>query len=480
MIRSLGGTLILLAVAPAVLGQAPTPLALHPAPAPSPSLKYRLLPERREQVPGNAAALYYRTLAMFFENTFLLKDLREDHWDAWLAVPLKDLPVKEAGEKVGITRNFLKEIGVATHCRQCDWQLEERPEGMSLMLPDLTGFRRFGIVLAVRARVEIREKRLPDALQTIQMGYTMAHHLGEGPTLAHVLTAAGIVQMMNDRLEELVEQPGAPNLYWTLTALPRPFFDPRGAFEEEGTVLERTWPWLKRLEVGPMTPSQLKSVQGEIRKTLDYYGIRPSDPKQGLDRDWSQTSVFPEAKKALLTWGTTADQVEAMPAFQVVAIYAYRDTRQTWEELAKWSHVAGAWREAGYKEAVQKHRDALAQLDRLFFHGLLRTLEVNTPLSLQKSEAPLPLEQVEASIGRTDRRIAALRCIEALRMYAAHQEGRLPATLKEITEVPIPDDPVTSKPFGYTLTSDKAKLSAPAGDNPALLPRLVYEIELAK
>src|SRR3546814_11331112 len=47
---------------------------------------------------------------------------------------------------------------------------------------------------------------------------------------------------------------------------------------------------------------------------------------------------------------------------------------------------------------------------------------------------------------RADRAIAELRCIEALRMYAA-SHGRWPKTLGEIKDVPVPNDPVTGEPF---------------------------------
>jgi hypothetical protein len=48
-----------------------------------------------------------------------------------------------------------------------------------------------------------------------------------------------------------------------------------------------------------------------------------------------------------------------------------------------------------------------------------------------------------------DRRIAALRVIEAIRLYAASNEGNPPEQLNQITEVPVPDDPATGKPFEY-------------------------------
>jgi hypothetical protein len=60
-----------------------------------------------------------------------------------------------------------------------------------------------------------------------------------------------------------------------------------------------------------------------------------------------------------------------------------------------------------------------------------------------------------------DRRVAALRCVEAVRLHAASHGGKLPESLSQITEVPVPDDPATGKPFEYALDGAAAVLKAP-------------------
>ena len=50
-----------------------------------------------------------------------------------------------------------------------------------------------------------------------------------------------------------------------------------------------------------------------------------------------------------------------------------------------------------------------------------------------------------------------LRHVEALRLYAADHDNRLPATLAEIA-VPLPADPFTGKPFGYKADDGTAHL----------------------
>ena len=63
----------------------------------------------------------------------------------------------------------------------------------------------------------------------------------------------GIANLMTDQLETLLQQPGAPNLYWSLTVLPEPFADLRPALYEETLWLDNMFPWLKKIEATPMS-----------------------------------------------------------------------------------------------------------------------------------------------------------------------------------------------------------------------------------
>ena len=78
-----------------------------------------------------------------------------------------------------------------------------------------------------------------------------------------------------------------------------------------------------------------------------------------------------------------------------------------------------------------------------------------------------------------DQRIALLRHVEALRLYAAEHGGTLPRSLSEVP-VPLPDDPLTGKPFRYELAGDTAHLRGqpPAGEEANADFNLHYEVTL--
>ena len=83
---------------------------------------------------------------------------------------------------------------------------------------------------------------------------------------------------------------------------------------------------------------------------------------------------------------------------------------------------------------------------------------------------------------RVQRQLNALRCLEAIRLYAAEHKGQLPATLAEIKDVSVPMCPVTGRPFLYHRTGDSsATLTAPPARKLApSIPPLSYELTLRR
>jgi hypothetical protein len=372
--------------------------------------------------------------------------------------------------KLALGRNMFHEIELAARCRRCDWQLEGRPEGFGLLLPEVQGFRSVGSMIASRARYHIARGNWEEALRSFRAGFGLARDLGRGPTFIHILVGVAIGNVMCKQLEELVQRPEAPNLYWALALLPRPFGDMRVALREERFMLERMFPMLKHLEEGPMNNAQVQAELLRLRARLDNFGVRRPTRAEQLAVAALISNAHAESKRALVAQGFDEKALDAMPIVQVVALKAYRQYRDAYDEALKWAYVPGGFRHPGYKEAAKKCDDALRRLDTLFASGLLR--------GLGGSGFPA-IDKVYAAIDRLDRRLAALRCVEAVRLYAA-AKGRLPAALADVTQVPAPPDPVSDKPFEYKVSGNVATLAAPLppGAKPSTLLLFTYEISL--
>jgi tetratricopeptide (TPR) repeat protein len=87
-------------------------------------------------------------------------------------------------------------------------------------------------------------------------------------------------------------------------------------------------------------------------------------------------------------------------------------------------------------------------------------------------------EKIRPQMNRSNRHVVALQCIEAIRLYTAIHNGKFPNELSDITQVPVPVDPVTQKPLVYQRTGSKAFLEAPAAKGTADKYTFRYELSL--
>ncbi len=230
----------------------PRELTLSPAPAPVPSLKYRLLPSWADLNPGDAAPIYLR-IRNFEESKKPGEGLEPSwnqisaNWKQWMNVPLDQFPVADARKFVGLWSRQLDQIGFGAHRKTCDWNYtlpEQRLDRIDVVLSDATAMRQWARLLAIKARLEIAERKYDEAIHTIETGMAFARHIAEGPFLINGLVGMAGAYVMLPEVEELIAQPGAPNLYWALTALPSPLIDIRHELETERTLCENLIPEL--------------------------------------------------------------------------------------------------------------------------------------------------------------------------------------------------------------------------------------------
>lgn len=91
---------------------------------------------------------------------------------------------------------------------------------------------------------------------------------------------------------------------------------------------------------------------------------------------------------------------------------------------------------------------------------------------------PETAQKVNPITNRMERQLAALQCIEALRLYAGSHDGKFPEKLSDITEIKVPDDPVTKKPFSYNHIGSEAVLEIQATEDSEGRDAIRYELKL--
>jgi hypothetical protein len=426
------------------------PLILHPAAAPSPALKCALLPEVRDTIPGNAV-VHYRQAVKNMKQDLPPRGDWEPTVDQWLAAPLKDLPREEVGKFLKQCETTFREAEAGARSENCDWGLTERLRkmGISTLLPDVHEMRAVAVLLQLRIRYELATGHTDKAVGTLRVGFALARHVADQPSLICALVGVAVARLMENRLEELIQQSDAPNLYWSLTDLPRPFIDMRRPMQGERVVVYGTFPGMAEaaadLNAKPFTPEQVEKAISMLRFLKD-----PNNDVQRLTNDAAmalQVAAHHEAaKKILINQGRPKELVDAMPHFQVALLVALQQYDEWFDESLKWRNLP-FWESQAEMTKAAKRIDAMRD-DR------------NSPaLGIARLLLPAVQKILSASV-RIDRRIAALRCVEAVRLYAAAHDGKLPSSLGAIKDAPTPLDPVTGKAFDYHVVGDRAFLTS--------------------
>jgi hypothetical protein len=174
-------------------------------------------------------------------------------------------------------------------------------------------------------------------------------------------------------------------------------------------------------------------------------------------------AVYPRARQSLIDQGSTEESVNALPVAQVIADYVGDAYAQQRDNMFKWFALPYYQARAGLDQAMKELEAGVAE----------------DPAAHFISRMLLPaLGRVAQRFAQLDRRLAALRGVEAVRIHAASHKGELPSMLDEIKEVPIPSDPMSGHAFGYRQQGNSAALEAPLDlERPAELS-VIYEITL--
>jgi hypothetical protein len=431
-------------------------LTVQPAAAPRPALRFLLLPELKEMNPGNPIHNYLKCF-MEQQNFFFDKE-SESRRDKMLTMPLKELPAKELQDYGGAA---LTQADWAARLDKPDWQilLKVKTDGIGLLLPDVQQLRRLAQALKVRFRAEVALGRYDDAIRTAKTMFAMSRHMGEHPTLIGDLVGIAIAYVAIGPLEEMLEQPGSPNLYWALTNLPKPLISLDSGMRGERIFIEAEFSDLN--SSAPMSEDQLKKLIAHIDKVRDVEG--GDAPKKHVPtRAWLDARVKDEklvsaARRRLVEVGHPEERLLSFPADQVILLDEMREYEVRRDELMK-----------------------LMNLPTWQVEALGSQFKVNEDGALFGGFVPALLK-VNRAQGRLEQRVALLRHVEALRLYAAAHDGKLPEKLADCP-VPLPDDPFTGKPFRYEVDGPTAHLrgTPPPGMEKEPAFNVHYELTIQK
>jgi hypothetical protein len=423
--------------------------------APKPALRYRLLPELREMNPGNPIQHYLK--CMMEHKRFFFSEGAFQHREKLLAMPLKELPAHDLDD---YGRYALSQADWAARLDAPDWQilLKLKADGIELLLPEVQQIRSLARALAVRLRAEIAQARFDDATRTMKTMFAIARHLGGHPTLIGNLVGMAIASLAMTPLEEMLEQPGCPNLYWALTNLPNPMIPLDKGMEGERVMHE--WVFRDLNESAPMSKDRLDQFIADTNRLLELAQESPKKPgiREWLDARTKDVVIVSAACKRLMEKGFPEERLRRFPADQVILMDEKRELEERYDDDVK---------TIGFPYWQVK--------------ALVPPASVKKPPAIFADALVPALRNVREAQGRTDQRIGLLRHVEALRLHAAEHNGALPAKLSDVA-VPLPVDPFTGKPFRYEVMGNTAHLrgTPPSGMEKVPAYNIHYEVILQK
>jgi hypothetical protein len=416
-------------------------MTVEPAAAPKPALKYQLLPEVRELKPGNSTQWYLRCFmeqrTFFFNKEIVAERARQR------TMPLKQLPKDQLRNYGG---HALTQADYGARLDTVDWQALDRvqSEGTDMRVPELRAFRELGVALQLRFRGEIARGDYDDAIRTAKTMLGFARHLGEYPSLAGARLGQDIAEMALESLTEMVQEPNCPNLYWALTDLPCPIVDLRKGSQGDRVMADTELRTLRDDAVLPDADVDelMSRVSGRIGFAREQVGKPPRNIRAELTARAKDVDAVRAARKRLTDAGLVkADGLSPLHAILLDEKREFELQRDEELKLLGLKHweidpKAGATGGGAGEPTGSPPKSAGLFADLLPAVGAARR-----------------------AAGQLEQRVALLRHVEAIRMYAATHGGKVPGKLAEV-EVPLPVDPLTGKVFGYTPEGSAAVLTA--------------------
>jgi hypothetical protein len=307
---------------------------------------------------------------------------------------------------------------------------------------------------------------LADALRDFQTILAMARHAAEGPdSICSVIGVAIAMDGLRD-YADVLQHAKAPNLYWSLTDLPQPYCDVRRALQGDrlafhASMIPGADETVRQLKTRRLTPEELEKIARgwlETDKLTFAQRIALAFRIERADR---------AARRTVIDSGLPSELVESMDSLQVAMLHALTDFDRVCDEMVKLQNLP-------YPEITSR----IAERERSRKEH--RTTSIEPALSLLPDLHASTMTTIVEARARLDRHIAALRCVEAIRLYAATHGSELPTALDQIKEVPIPLDPMTGKPFEYKVTDKTATLSAIRLLDPHRDNAVHYEIQFRR
>ncbi len=427
----------------------PKVIKIYAAAEPDPALRYRFWPAHELRRQGNPMPFISRAILLSVQANQGPNVQQEfiQKYEQFSEASLDELPADEVREflqKYGGAA--LRELARAENLFDLDYDLRldemSASELIETVLPEIQESRALARLLYLRARLAIAQQRWDDFVHDVRLGFRLAECTGRGNDfLIGRLVCYAICGVMMNAVEEAIQQPGCPNLYWALASMPETrLSEIRDSLEFETVLLARLFRDVRTLpdtEIGEQAAriKLLDLVEEAGQLFGSFHGMDVEATAQMIAGFYVVTMADPSREMLAATdaWGDKAYALSSSEAVLRAMQLKFDRIRDSW---AKWSLLPPEmWRD--YKDEAEMN----LKLDN-------RTDVIEIMVS--------HLAPASDAARRASRRMVQNRnmllTIEAIRMHAA-VHGQLPESIDKLRPVPAWTDGLAFKPFGYTRTS---------------------------
>jgi hypothetical protein len=252
------------------------------------------------------------------------------------------------------------------------------------------------------------------------------------------------VGMANEGVLMLLSSEDAPNLYWALAELPTPVINQRRAMRLDLSMTIRIFPELMDIRNADYSKAEWKRLLQKYTSEFSLITGLTGGRMDSKARTTPSASIalglagYSNAKKRMLERGYSKEDVTKMSVAQLLLTDMALDIETFTQELEKSIHLPFADAQRFTKEWEQK---------------MDRTSPTRFGAMITGMIAPA-ISQVRSAGYRAQAKINLLMAIESLRNHAA-VHGKFPESLDKL-ELPVRENPMTDKPFQYSLENGKA------------------------
>lgn len=425
---------------------------------PDPMLRYRFWPAPEKRRSENPSVLVNRAVLLVANRTEEAKQQFADKYEQWKDMPLDELPKEEMHSWLGNYASALGELSRAELLMTIDYDLQldrlTANEMIQTLLPEFQEMRQLARLLQLRARLAVAEQRWDDAVQDLRVGFRLAEVAAHSTDfLIGRLVGFAIGGVMMEVIEEAIQQPDCPNLYWALSAMPTDrLFETKSSLEFESVLMARLFDAGEPLPDEPIGATaareKLKRMVKEVNDTLVSAQVGAGNGAPGQLLAGAYVVAMTEPCRELLSeteqWSGRMDELSSAEAVLRATLLKFARVRDRW---VAWSTLPDElWDE------YEVERRAAFGVDRS-----------EQDVLIQLASMLMPAVEAARTAGlRGEQQHHLLTTIEAIRMHAA-ESGELPKSLDKLRPVPAWQDAIAAEPFSYQRHSqDSATISRAA------------------